>query len=112
MQDSLTQRIIIYAPEHTYTEVANILAINGRQNIGQGLRNLFDTDLIKVLPHTISQTNIASEIVQKYKGVSFYDAVYHAMAIIYAGTLITADEKYYKKTKALGHSMLLQDYPV
>lgn len=38
---------------------------------------------------------------------SIYDAIFHALAIVENGTLITADKKYYAKTKTLGHIKLL-----
>lgn len=38
---------------------------------------------------------------------SIYDAIFHALAIVEKGTLITADKKYYAKTKTLGHIKLL-----
>lgn len=38
---------------------------------------------------------------------SIYDAIFHALAIVEKGTLITADKKYYSKVKALGHIQLL-----
>ena len=38
---------------------------------------------------------------------SFYDASYHALAILYDCDFITADRKYYEKVKELGHIQLL-----
>ena len=40
---------------------------------------------------------------------SYYDAIYHAMALVEGGTLVTADEKYYTKTKHLGGVLLLDE---
>lgn len=42
-------------------------------------------------------------------GVTFYDAVYHAIALERKGTLITADAAYLKKAGKLGHSVLLAE---
>lgn len=39
--------------------------------------------------------------------VSFYDAVYHALAITNNCNFITADKKYYDKTKKFGHVKML-----
>lgn len=47
------------------------------------------------------------------KGVpkaSFYDALYHTLAVHLDATLITADKKYYELMKHKGHIMLLEDY--
>lgn len=111
LNDAVDREIILYIPEHTYTEVANILAMKGYEDIGERLYHFFDKGLLMSPGHTIAQTKKTTEIMRQYKGVSFYDATYHAMAIIRHGTFITADAKYYQKTKKLGHSLLLQDYP-
>lgn len=50
------------------------------------------------------------EITSKYRGVTFYDASFHALAIILNGTLITSDKAYYNATHKLGHIRLLKDY--
>jgi predicted nucleic acid-binding protein len=41
---------------------------------------------------------------------SFYDAVYHALAINHDCKFITADVKHYEKTKRLGYIVLLSDW--
>ena len=41
---------------------------------------------------------------------SFYDAVYHALAIENQGTLITADVKYLAKARGLGSVIALEDW--
>ena len=40
---------------------------------------------------------------------TFYDAVYHAVAQQYGGTLITADAAYYRKACMKGRIMLLEE---
>jgi predicted nucleic acid-binding protein len=42
-------------------------------------------------------------------GVTFYDAVYHAIALERKGTLVTADGAYMKKAGRLGNAVLLAD---
>jgi len=42
-------------------------------------------------------------------GVTFYDAVYHAIALERKGTLITADAAYMKKAGKYGHAVLLAE---
>jgi predicted nucleic acid-binding protein len=41
--------------------------------------------------------------------VTFYDAVYHAIALERKGTLVTADAAYLKKAGKLGRAVLLAD---
>lgn len=47
-------------------------------------------------------TKLAFDLMKKYQGVSFYDASYHALAIRTEAVFLTADEKYYQKTKREG----------
>jgi len=42
--------------------------------------------------------------------VTFYDAVYHAVAQERQGTLITADAAYYRKAHAKGRIMMLEEF--
>lgn len=41
---------------------------------------------------------------------SFYDACYHALAIIHNCHFVTADKKHFYKTQHLGHIVLLNDW--
>jgi predicted nucleic acid-binding protein len=40
-------------------------------------------------------------LMEKY-GVSFYDASYHATALVAEGMLLTSDERYYRRAKTAG----------
>jgi predicted nucleic acid-binding protein len=42
--------------------------------------------------------------------VTFYDAVYHATAILNNGNLVTADDAYCRKAHGLGHIVRLVDW--
>ena len=44
--------------------------------------------------------------------VSFYDAIYHAVALLHNGTLITADEAYHRQSVGIGQVRLLRDFPI
>lgn len=44
--------------------------------------------------------------------VTFYDAVYHAIALERRGTLVTTDAAYLKKAGTLGKAVLLSDFGV
>ena len=43
-------------------------------------------------------------------GVTFYDAIYHAMALHRAGRLLTADRRYLDRTAAAGSAVLPADW--
>jgi predicted nucleic acid-binding protein len=66
---------------------------------------------LTLLNPTIKHNMKAKEIIascKKENGFpSYYDAIYHAIALVEGGTLITADEKYYNKTKHFGSVLLL-----
>lgn len=78
--------------------------------------DLYDTVLIyKELDHQL--VSKAWQLVEQCSSEksgrpSFYDAVYHALAIMQNCDFITADKKHYAKTKDLGHIILLEDYPI
>ena len=59
---------------------------------------------------SMSATVRAFAIMKKFRKVSFYDASYHALAIENGGIFLTADKKYYEKTREIGSVMLLQNY--
>ncbi len=109
-QQALNKEIALFVPEHTYTEVANVLALKSDLDVASELKIFFDKGFLVTVWHTVEVTEKAIEIMRKFKGVSYYDAIYHALAIIHEATFITADEKYYRQTKSIGHSMLLKDY--
>ena len=43
-------------------------------------------------------------------GVTFYDAAYHAVALRNGGTMLTADEAYYRKASGHGSVALLHEF--
>ena len=49
------------------------------------------------------------KLMQRYS-VTFYDAVYHAVAFLQKGRLLTADESYCKKVRDMKYVMSLKDW--
>ena len=49
------------------------------------------------------------QLMQRYS-VTFYDAVYHALAFLQKGRLLTADESYCKKVRDMKYVMSLRDW--
>ncbi len=47
-------------------------------------------------------THTAFSLMKKYKGITFYDASYHALALARKGTFLTCDKKYYSLAKKAG----------
>lgn len=65
--------------------------------------------LVKMEPEIV---RIATDLVAKYPGVTFYDAAYHAVAKYHHILLITADKKYYDKVKQEGNIAMLDKVKV
>lgn len=64
---------------------------------------------VSIVPLAFDLIQIATKIMQKYPKVTFYDAVYHALAKAYDTCFITADRRYYEQTKEEGNIRLLED---
>lgn len=82
-------------------------------------RNIPDkaTDVMELLiDYRISEAPVTPAIASRTLAimsdcrVTFYDAVYHAIALERRGTLVTADAAYMKKAGKLGHAILLADF--
>lgn len=58
-------------------------------------------------PITSAVTSLTLQIMQKHT-VTFYDAVYHGVALATNATLVTADSAYYRKTHQQGNIVLLE----
>ncbi len=89
-------------------EVANVLGMKVPEMAGSLMEVFIDYRFPSV---EITQTLCVKTFeIMKRCGATFYDAVYHALAIKHKGLLVTADEAYYKKVKGSGHIMLLKDF--
>ena len=44
--------------------------------------------------------------------VGLHDAVYHLVALLKKGTLITTDRKYYRKAAQAGNVVMLEDFSI
>lgn len=107
--DFLEDKIEIGTPTLTFYEIMNYAT---RKDPGRALLFLSQIQMLNMTNffQTIENTSTAMEIMIKFPKISFYDAIYHAIAINHNGTFITADEKYYQITKRLKHIKLLKDY--
>ena len=108
-EDFLEKKMEIKVPVHCFAEVCNLL---GRQypNIAVSFFSYLITSGIEEKHLDLELAGIAFQLMEKYEGISFYDAFYHALAIREKGIFITADQKYFKITKKEGYVMLLKDY--
>ncbi|MGH8603406.1 MAG: type II toxin-antitoxin system VapC family toxin [Gammaproteobacteria bacterium] len=103
--------IRVGVPSLWYFEVGNLLARKYPLQADQQLANL----RLILEPCEVSDKsgwqNKALALVQQH-GVTFYDAVYHALAIIEQGIFLTADEKYLQMIGKEPHAMHFKDWPL
>jgi len=88
-------------------EVGNIIGRNMPDKAAQFMKMLIEYR-IEEAPITplIAQRTLS---IMSDCGVTFYDAVYHVIALELTGTLVTADAAYMKKAGKLGNAVLLAD---
>jgi predicted nucleic acid-binding protein len=104
----LTGKSEIILPKLWAFEVGNVLGLKNPQ---------FAHEIMEILigyrfPEHETTPELCREtfnLMNRYK-VTFYDAVYHAVAILKNGTLITGDKVYYKKTAKTGNVVMLEDF--
>lgn len=88
-------------------EVGNIIGRNIPDKAAEFMEMLIDYR-VEEAPVSISIARSALAIMAEC-GVTFYDAVYHAVALERKGTLVTADAAYLKKAGKLGNAVLLAE---
>lgn len=108
-RDLRSEMVQASIPPHFFPEICNML---GRKNPKAAVS--FFTYLSELsfheYPLTTRLASLGFLLMEKFSGITFYDASYHALAIIENGTFLTADEKYYRTAYREGHIMLLKDY--
>ena len=88
-------------------EIGNILGMKQPNLASPLLRILIGYGFQEASPETIYEKTF--ELMRTFK-VTFYDAAYHAVAIKRSGTMITADDAYYRKTARAGHVAVLREW--
>lgn len=87
-------------------EVGNILGLK-RPDDAEKLMELLIEYKFKEHQMTKELAVESFELMNNYKGITFYDAVYHAVALENNGVLVTADKSYFKKVKETGKIILI-----
>jgi len=104
----LEGKVEMILPKLWAFEVGNVLALKNPQ---------YAQEIMKVFieyrfPEYETTTELCSEtfkLIRQYR-VTFYDAVYHAIALLKNGTMITMDKAYYRKAVKAGNVMILEDF--
>lgn len=101
--------INIIVPSHFYWEICNVMA---RKASAGALRFFSELRMSNILECRLSEAQAlkSCELMEKYPKISFYDASYHALAILEKGVFVTADQKYYETTQGEGNIVLLKNY--
>jgi len=93
----LEGRLRIVLPPLWLFEVANVLGLKRPESADPIMQSLIDYEFEQCeMSHPLCQRTF--QIMKECK-TSFYDTVYHALAIQESGTFVTADENYFRKTK-------------
>jgi predicted nucleic acid-binding protein len=87
-------------------EVGNVLGIKRSKDAEKILGILLEYEF-KEMKITKDVTSIAFALMKEYRGVTFCDTIYHAVAIRNKGTMVTADKTYYDMAKDTGSILLL-----
>lgn len=105
LNDLLTERIKILLPHLWLFEVGNILGLKRPERAAELLGVLLDYQFEEARI-TKKICRLAFDLMRELK-VSFYDAVYHTLAVDRRGTFITADKRYFNKAVKKGCIKLL-----
>jgi predicted nucleic acid-binding protein len=88
-------------------EVGNVIGLKSPATAPELLTILTDYGF-KEAETTAELCRATIDLMSRY-GVTFYDAVYHAVALLHGGLLVTADDAYRKKAQAAGAIRLLRN---
>jgi predicted nucleic acid-binding protein len=89
-------------------EVGNILSIKQPRLAAEAL-HLLVAMKFQTAETSADYCTTVFELVARFK-VSFYDAAYHAVAILNQGVFVTADERYLRKAAADSRLVSLKDW--
>ena len=105
-----TNEVRLAIPHYALAEIANAMGRDLPLDAATANFSRLLTFSLQEYSISLELTSLAFELMAKYPKTSFYDAGYHALALFAGGTFVTADEKYYAKTRKEGRVMLLKDY--
>lgn len=104
----LSGRLQIVVPRLWLFEVANVLGREDPLRAGPIMEELLGYRFEEADP-TTELCRAAFGLMKDFR-VTFYDAVYHAVALLRKGVFVTADEAYFRKAGRRGGVALLRDF--
>lgn len=111
LRDAATSRKIRFrVPSLWLYEAGNTLTRRFPKRAAEALRLLIAFGLEESIPDDrwLAQ---AIELTQRY-GVTFYDAAYHALALVEKGVFVTTDQKYVRRAGKAGRVVTLKEWSV
>ena len=100
--------ITLVVPQLWIYEVGNTLARRFPEQADDLLANLVDFRLAEARLDARWRRQAVS-LASAY-GVTFYDAAYHALALVHRGVFVTADERYVRRAADAGSLALLRNW--
>jgi predicted nucleic acid-binding protein len=95
-------------PAHWFAEVASVLVRLAPETVDEDLRDL--DALASTVLDTLSLYRSAARLAARLKH-NLFDTLYHAAALSLSGaTLVTADDRYYRKAREVGRIQRLADF--
>jgi predicted nucleic acid-binding protein len=98
----------LLVPSLWYYEAGNVLALHYAESAADRLAVLVGLRLSVAEPNEMWRVKTLD--LTKTHGVTFYDASYHALAVLHNGVFVTSDEKYLRKASAAGYILHLRDW--
>ncbi len=98
----------IVLPKLWAFEVGNVLSLKNPQ-LAQEVMEILIGYRFSEHETTAELCRETLKIAKQYR-VTFYDAVYHAVALLRKGTLVITDKAYYRKAGQAGHVVMLEDF--
>jgi len=108
LDDFLQAKIDLLTPALWFFEVGNTLARKYPETAAEVLADLRRLGIPEARMNDIWQTQITT-LTNQYHG-TFYDASYHALAVVHNGLFVTADSRYVSLAKSAGHVRALSDW--
>lgn len=102
---AISGRIVLIVPPLWLYEVGNTLARRFPEHAARLLEALVAFGLVEIAP-TKAWREQGLALVRDHQ-VTFYDAAYHALALVERGVFLTADNDYARKAGAAGAVQLL-----
>ena len=103
-------KVDIVLPKLWSFEVGNVLMMKKPDTAPEIMEIFIGYDFVES-DMSIELCKETFKLMQKYH-VTFYDAAYHALAVLSKGILLTADEDYCKKVRDAKHVVRLKDWNI